>query len=109
MSNSDQGVLQRVGEWYRRHFTFDESNGRDADAEEDDSADDREIMWRSVGLMLCEDGSTYVVQQMVAVSDTVEMPYDSHRTIHIDAARNPADFNPEDIPDEWQEAQQRRK
>lgn len=77
--------------------------------EETDDDEEREIMWRSVGLMPCEDGSTYVVQQMVGVSDTVEAPYDSHRTIHIDAARNPADFNPEEVPKEWQEPQERWK
>lgn len=73
-----------------------------------DDGGDEEIMWRSVGLMPCEDGSTWVVQQMVGVDDDLVKPYDAHRTIHIDAAADPTPGEYEDdVPPEWTEPQQR--
>lgn len=66
--------------------------------------DGREIMWRSVGIIPCDDGSSYVVQQMVGFENGIEKPYDAHRTIHIDAAqgglRRVEDLSDEE-PEKW--------
>lgn len=75
----------------------------------DNDEKEQNIMWRSVGVMPCEDGSTYVVQQMVGFENDVEKPYDAHRTIHIDAAqgglRRVEDMG-EEIPEKWAKPQE---